>query len=354
MKTRTLILSVIAASLISTTALANNDKNSLSLSTQPVPLATAVSPEFYDFSNNFPAPNVEALQNNIPATDEEWNEFVKPRDKVASQRALSLAKSLNVSIEQDSIAGVNVYWVTPEVIAPELKDKLYVAVQGGAYMLNSGFASTSEATMIAATMQIPVIAIDYSKAPQFPAPAARNDIIDVWNELIKIRPADSMVMGGTSAGGSLSLAVTQKLNEQLIATPAALYVGTPGVDMTMTGDSRFINEGLDHILGSWRGMSSAMIDAYVGDLELSDPVVSPINGSFEKFPPVYLITGTRDLLLSDTVRLHRELRRTGVTADLNVYEGQSHADYAIALGTPESQEHYQALSEFFYHYLVNE
>jgi acetyl esterase/lipase len=81
-------------------------------------------------------------------------------------------------------------------------------------------------------------------------------------------------------------------------------------------------------------------------------MVSPINGSFDNFPPTYLITGTRDLLLSDTVRTHRELKRAGAKAELNVYEGQSHADYAVAFGTPESEEHYQALSEFFYGHLM--
>lgn len=352
MKTRHIVISLITASIVSTGALAKVDKNNLSLSTYPVPLSSAVSDEFYAFSSRVPAPDVAALQENIPSNSEEWRAFIKSRDKTAIKRAESLAQQLGVTIEKDSIAGVDVYWVTPKTVAPELKDKLLVAIQGGAYLLNSGLASTIEASMIATHMQIPAIAIDYSKAPDFPAPAARNDIIKVWNELLKTRSAENMVMGGSSAGGSLSLVVTQALNKQKIPTPAALYSGTPGVDMTMTGDSRFINEGLDHILGSWRGLSSAMVDAYVGELHHSDPVVSPINGSFDNFPPVYLITGTRDLLLSDTVRLHRALKRAGSVAELNVYEGQSHADYAIAYGTPESQEHYQALSEFFYGYLV--
>ncbi|CAH7042384.1 alpha/beta hydrolase fold domain-containing protein [Vibrio alginolyticus] len=352
MKSRNLILSYIAASLFSAGVMANTDKNTLTLSSQPIPLTTAVSPEFYEFSKNFPAANVEALQENLPKTESEWRSVVESRDKAAIERAKFIAHTLEVTIEKASIAGVDVYWVTPKTVAPELKDKLFVAIQGGAYMLNSGLASAAEASIIAAKMQIPVIAIDYTKSIDAPAPAARNDIITVWNELLKNHSAESIVMGGSSAGGSLTLAVTQELNKQALPIPSALYVGTPSVDMTMTGDSRYINEGLDHILGAWRGMSSAMVDVYVGDLELSDPVVSVINGSFNNFPPTYLITGTRDLLLSDTVRVHRELRRTGVAAELNVYEGQSHGDYAAAFGTPESNEHYQALSEFLYGYLV--
>ncbi|HAS6143133.1 TPA: alpha/beta hydrolase fold domain-containing protein [Vibrio vulnificus] len=354
MNARNLVFSFIATSFFSAGVMANTgpSKEALSLSSQPVPLTTAVSPEFYEFSKHFPAPNVEALQLNIPETKEEWRAFVDARDKPAMERAALLAQRLGVTIEKDSIDGVDVYWVTPKTVAPELKDKLYVAIQGGAYMLNGGLASTSEASIIAAKMQIPALAIDYTKSIDAPAPASRNDIVTVWNALLKTRSADDMVMGGTSAGGALTLAVTQELNKQALPVPAALYVGTPGVDMTMTGDSRYINEGLDHILGSWRGISSALVNVYVGDLALSDPIVSPINGSFEHFPPTYLITGTRDLLLSDTVRVHRELKRAGAEAELNVYEGQSHADYAVAFGTPESEEHYHALSEFFYGNLV--
>lgn len=352
MKTRNILLSLLTAGLVSTTALANDNKNSLPLSTHPVPLSTAVSQEFYEFSRQFPAPNIAMLQENIPATADEWQAFIESRDVVAIERAKSLANQLGVTIKPEKIAGVDVYWVTPKEVAFELKDKLFVAVQGGAYMLNSGLASTAEAVIIAAQMKIPALAIDYRKTPTFPAPAALDDIATVWNALLKTRSAKDMVMGGSSSGGSLTTLTVQELNKQGIAVPAALYVGTPGVDMTMTGDSRFINDGLDHILGSWRGLSSAMVDAYVGDLDHSDPLVSPINGSLAHFPPVYLITGTRDLLLSDTVRLHRALKRAGADAELNVYEGQSHGDYAAALGTPESLEHYQALSDFFYRHLV--
>lgn len=176
--------------------MANTDKDALPLSAQPVPLTTAVSPEFYEFSKSFPAANVEALQKNLPKTDSEWRAFVDARDTPAIERAESLAKTLGVTIEKDSIGGVDVYWVTPKAITPELKDKLYVAVQGGAYMLNSGLASTSEASIIASKMQIPALAIDYTKSIDAPAPASRNDIVKVWNALLKTRSADSMVMGG--------------------------------------------------------------------------------------------------------------------------------------------------------------
>jgi acetyl esterase/lipase len=71
-----------------------------------------------------------------------------------------------------------------------------------------------------------------------------------------------------------------------------------------------------------------------------------VYGDFEGFPPTYLVTGTRDLFLSDVARTHRKLRTAGVVADLNVYEGVSHGEYAFIIDSPESQQAYGELGAF--------
>lgn len=351
MKSTTLMLTLIATSLLGTAAASEGPKV-LQLSSQPVPLTTAVSNEFYQFSAKVPAPDMAQALAAGPKTQEGWQALIAQRDAKSIETAKAMSKQLNTHIEPAQIAGVSVYWVTPANLDPALKDKLFVVNQGGGYVFNSGYAATIEASVIAHHLQMPVLAIDYAKAPAHPAPAGRDDIVVVWKALLETRSAKDMVMGGSSAGATLSVLTQQELIAQGIPTAAALYIGTPSVDMTMTGDSRYINEGLDHVLVSWRGFGSELIDLYVGGLSKSDPRVSPINGSFAGFPPSYLITGTRDLLLSDTIRLDRALKRAGVSTELNVYEGQSHGDYMLAFGTPESTEHYQALASFMRAHLL--
>jgi acetyl esterase/lipase len=85
---------------------------------------------------------------------------------------------------------------------------------------------------------------------------------------------------------------------------------------------------------SWDGLLTAAAGLYAGALDLRDPQISPIYGSFDGFPPTLLVTGTRDLLLSDTVRAHVALRTAGAVADLLVFEGMSHGDYLIAATSP--------------------
>jgi epsilon-lactone hydrolase len=65
------------------------------------------------------------------------------------------------------------------------------------------------------------------------------------------------------------------------------------------------------------------------------------------FPPAILTTGTRDLLLSNTLRVHRALRAAGVEAQLEVYEGQSHAQYQFDDRLPETAVAFGEIAEFF-------
>lgn len=100
---------------------------------------------------------------------------------------------------------------------------------------------------------------------------------------------------------------------------------TPAVDLTASGDSLQTNLGLDPLI---QRSESPAFRLYAGDYDVAHPGVSPLFGDFTKgFPPTILTTGTRDMLLSDTVRMHRALRAAGVTADLHVTEAGGHGGF---------------------------
>ncbi len=288
----------------------------------------------------------------VPATEEEWLTHIKEKDAGAAAVAQSLAGALKVKITEDKIAGVNVHWVNPPDIDAEHEGHLFIYIHGGGYVYNGGMAGLVEPALIAHHLKIQVVSIDYRMPPQHPAPAATDDVIAVWKELLKTRSHTSMVMGGTSAGANITLASSQRFVGLELAVPAALYIGTPTVDLNAeAGDSRYLNEGADRILIKMGDFGVAAMNLYAGTLGLNHPYVSPIFGHFVGLPPTYLITGTRDLLLSDTVRAHRALRRAGIEAELHVYEGQGHADYIVAMNTPESAEHYAELNRFLLEHL---
>ncbi|MBV8606218.1 MAG: alpha/beta hydrolase [Singulisphaera sp.] len=117
--------------------------------------------------------------------------------------------------------------------------------------------------------------------------------------------------------------------------------------MTETGDSYRTNEWLDNVLVSYNGYVSHAAQLYANGHDMKDPQLSPIYGDFHGFPPAILTTGTRDLFLSNTVRTHRKLREAGVEAELQVFEGISHAQYQLAANTPESKEAFEEIARFF-------
>jgi acetyl esterase/lipase len=128
--------------------------------------------------------------------------------------------------------------------------------------------------------------------------------------------------------------------------PGALYTGTPWADLSFTSDTLRTNAGIDRVLGNYDGFLQAAALLYADGNDLKHELLSPLYGDFEDFPPTILFSGTRDLLLSDTVRSHRKLRAAGVTADLHVFEGMSHAGYLVAGRSPEAQEMFAEVSRF--------
>lgn len=314
--------------------------------TRSIPAPQGASNELRTSIKNTTAPNVAAAKQSVPKTKEEWLAYQESRNMPSIERAEKLAAELSVTLKQEQIDGVNVYWVTPSQIDPAKKDNLFVHIHGGAYVLLGGLASTTEAIVIANRVAMPVVSIDYRMPLDHPFPTAIEDVVTVYQNLLKTHPAATMAMGGTSAGSGLTLASTLKLIEEGIEVPAALFLGTPWADLTKSGDSYFTNEGIDRNLPTFDGHLEASALLYAGGHDRSDPLISPVNAKFDGFPPSYLVSGTRDLLLSDTVRVHRGMRKAGVDADLNIYEGISHGDYLLAPDTPESHEVFRELAAF--------
>jgi len=156
-----------------------------------------------------------------------------------------------------------------------------------------------------------------------------------------------MAIFGTSAGGALTLEVILRAKEQGVALPGAISAGTPMSDATKTGDSFYTNELVDNVLVSRDGFCDAATAVYANGHDLKDPLISPVYGDMHGFPPAILTTGTRDLLLSNTLRAHRALRAAGVEAQLEVYEGQSHAQYLFDDRLPETAVAFGEIAEFF-------
>ncbi|MCH7584834.1 MAG: alpha/beta hydrolase [Acidobacteria bacterium] len=316
-----------------------------------LPVPAGASDVLADSIRNTPAPDIDANRQLIPRSEAEWLALVKEADKEKRAIARQLADQFSVTVKEEQIGGVGTHRVTPPEIDPRHQDHLFVYIHGGAYVLNAGEAGLGEAIVIAAGSKMPVLSIDYRMPPQHPFPAGLDDVIAVWEHLLTIHPADSTAMGGSSAGSGLILAVVHKLIGAGHPTPGALYAGTPWTDLTKTGDSYYTNEGVDRMLVTYDGILASAARLYAGSHDLTEPLISPIYGDFTGFPPTFLVTGTRDLFLSNTIRVHTKLRAAGVTADLLVFEGVSHGEYGFEATSPETLLTYSELDKFLLQHL---
>ena len=145
-----------------------------------------------------------------------------------------------------------------------------------------------------------------------------------------------MVIGGTSAGGNLAVASVLRLKQLKLPLPSAVVASTPWADLSRTDDSYFTNEGIDRVLVTYEGVLAAAAKLYAHGTDLKEPLISPVYGDFNGYPPTILFTGTRDLFLSGTVRTHRKMRAAGVDAELHVFEAMSHGGWMGFVDLPES------------------
>ena len=285
--------------------------------------------------------------NTHPKNAHEWKSLIDATNQTWISLNQGVQAQMKVKITPTSFSGVKAYIIEPNEIPDKNKNRLLVHVHGGGYVFGGGEAGLGEAMLMAGIGGFKVISIDYRMPPDHPFPAALDDAITVWKDVVKTNDPKKMGIFGSSTGGGLTLAMILRAKAEELPLPAAIAPGTPWADLTETGDSYRTNEWIDNILVTWNGWLGDAAKLYAGDHDLKDPYLSPIYGDFKGFPPTILTTGTRDLFLSNTVRTHRKLRQAKVKADLNVYEGQSHAQFMDDPSIPEVQEAFSDIAAFF-------
>ena len=338
-------LVLLAATAIAFTPVAGYAANSpepVPSKSLPVP-TDGVSPQMQAFI----AAPLNPAWNNLWKTGEEWRKAADAQAATVVPGIPAMAERMHVKIEPAVIDGVRVYVVTPDEIPPENKNRVLIHTHGGCYVLFPGESGATEAVMMAGFGHFKVISVDYRMPPEAYFPAALDDVITVYKAVAKTTDPKNMAIFGTSAGGALTLEAVLKAKQLGLPLPGAIAPGTPMSDVTKTGDSFYTNEMVDNVLVSRDGFCDAATVVYAKGHDLKDPLLSPVYGDMHDFPPTILTTGTRDLLLSNTVRVHRALRQAGVEAALEVYEGQSHAQYQFDDRVPEAKEAFGEIATFF-------
>ncbi|GAB2678816.1 alpha/beta hydrolase [Saccharopolyspora gloriosae] len=147
----------------------------------------------------------------------------------------------------------------------------------------------------------------------------------VWSSFqrtaARAAPADQVVMGD-SAGGALSLFLAQRQAAFGRPQPGRLVLISPWLDIAVSHPDVPALDRQDPYLGI-AGLREAG-RLYAGDLDPHDPRVSPLYGQLGGLGPMRVLSGTRDVLLSDARRLNALARARGAAVDYEEYEGMFH------------------------------
>jgi acetyl esterase/lipase len=261
-----------------------------------------------------------------------WLSYIDARNVLLQKNlAARLPAELPLVRREFAIDGVRTYVLRRSDVPDSADTPIYLDIHGGALIMGGGEAC--EVMASAGTMGRDMItwAVDYRMPPVHPYPASLDDCMAAYRRALEERAPEDVFVGGGSAGGNLAAALMLRAKGEGLPMPAALVLLSPEVDLTESGDSFSTNLGIDHVLG--RLMQVNLL--YANGHDLTDPYLSPLFGDVAGFPPTFLQTGTRDLFLSNTVRMHRKLRAAGVEADLHVFEAMPHGGLG---GAPEDME----------------
>ena len=313
----------------------STDDTALQLPAQTIPVPKSISAQGQAYlaaaAKRLAAQRAPDLRDQIAAAVQ----FLRPL-------AARFAGSVNTTVLP---SGAKLYRMTPQGRSGRLSEVAYVDIHGGGFTGGGGEMCELLAKIRASGYGTEVYEIDYRLAPAHPFPAGLDDCLAAYKEVLKHYDAGNLVLGGSSAGGNLAAALLLCARDGQLPLPAALLLQTPALDLTLLGDSYQTNRLLD--VNLYGGGSDGPV-VYTAGADATHPYVSPLFGDFSGgWPPTMLTTGTRDLLLSDTVRMHRALRRAGVRAELHVAEASPHGGF-MGAQAPEDAEMMAECRRFIY------
>lgn len=252
----------------------------------------------------------------------------------------AVATDVAATVEPGTIDSAKFFTAVPEGLDAD-DQRVLLYIHGGSFTWGGGATARRSTQLIAANIGVRTWGMDYRQLPDDPFPAGLDDCIAVYRELLRTHDPKDIAIGGQSGGANLTAALLLRAHDEGLPLPAAAALISPCVDFTMAGDTWTTNSF------TMPGRFDNMLELYRNGHDLTEPYISPLFGTFtSEFPPTILTAGTRDFLLSDTVRLHRKLLHAGVRVELHVWEGAPHG---VFMGqAPEDREQIEQVRQFLH------
>lgn len=269
-------------------------------------------------------------------------ESMKPEDLARQRAAQDILGRLATPMvgmrwEPFELEGMKAAWVRPEWGHDRSQIILYC--HGGGYTSGNLGYSRPLASKLSHVSGRETLCFEYRLAPEYPCPAAVEDAVRVWDYLMyQGYGARDIAVAGDSAGGNLALVLLHRLKAKGRQLPSRLVLMSPWTDMTASGESYTQRAELDPTITM--EYIRAVRTAYAGSVDWSDPMLSPLFGDFEGFPPTLIQVGSNELLYSDSEQLMKRMRSAGVMCRMEEWKEMWHVFQMMPIKkAAEAMEH---------------
>jgi acetyl esterase/lipase len=218
-------------------------------------------------------------------------------------------------VKQYKVGGMQVF----ESPAEDDSKPIVLYIHGGAYVNNFTPQHWKAIAEWAETTGCGIVTPNYPLLFQYTAKDAHPLMLQLYKQLLERFPAKRIIIMGDSAGGGFSLALTQELKADSIDLPSRMILISPWVDVVGGDDAlqeydTFLNMKVLRLVGT----------DWAGDMDVHDPIISPLYGDMQGLPPTDLYAGTWETLYTDIIKTYDKMKAADVDVHLHVKEKMGH------------------------------
>jgi acetyl esterase/lipase len=226
-------------------------------------------------------------------------------------------------------------------------------LHGGAFVVRTPRAHGAFISQLAQRCGMMAVMPEYRLAPEEPFPAAVEDVLACYRELLELGyAAEDIVVAGDSAGGNLTLVLLQQARKEGLPLPAAGLMLSPGMELSGRLRSHNVNTFSDPMFNQY-ALQQVIAHYLQDDLSLlRDERVSPLRGNFEGLPPLCFIASDIEIFRDCSVQAAAKAEKAGVIVEAHIWKGVPHC-FPVMFTTllPEARIAMDDMVDFVQRYL---